>query len=178
MLPVAGVGSIADLNFRFDTGGACDSVVGNPNAAMNHTFIGDLIFRLTSPGGTTVILVNRRGGTRENICTTGLNDEGGFPALSTVTSTTGMNLNGNFTPDNPLSAFDGQNANGNWTLNVSDNAAIDTGSMRRFSLIFNSGNAPQEAIPARDPNEAPEAVTPESKEVGIFERISNFIFGV
>ena len=31
-------------------------------------------------------------------------------------------------------------ANGNWVINVSDNAAADTGSVRAFSLIFNSGN--------------------------------------
>ncbi len=45
-------------------------------------------------------------------------------------------MTGNFAPESPLSAFDGQNANGNWTLNVSDNAGIDVGSLRRFSLII------------------------------------------
>lgn len=139
VLPVAGVGTIADLNFRFDIGpGACDATPVNTNAAMDHTFVGDIIFRLTSPGGTTVIIMNRRGGTRENICATLLDDDGGFPALSTITSVSGSTVSGNFAPENPLSAFDGQNANGNWTLNVSDNAGIDNGSMRRFSLIFSA----------------------------------------
>jgi len=140
-LAVSGLtGSIADLDFRFDAAPAatCDATVGNTNAAMDHTFIGDLIFRLTSPLGTSVVLVNRRGGTRENICNTLLDDDGGFPALSTVTSTSGQFLSGNFTPDNPLSAFDGQNPNGTWTLNVSDNAGIDVGSMRRFSLLIST----------------------------------------
>lgn len=135
-------GLITDLNFRFDANpaGTCNATIGNVDAAMDHTFIGDLIFRLTSPGGTTVILVNRRGGTRENICNTLLDDDGGFPALSTVTSTTGQFLSGNYAPDNALSAFDGQNGNGTWTLNVSDNAGIDIGSMRRFSLIFSTAS--------------------------------------
>ncbi|MDZ4796026.1 MAG: proprotein convertase P-domain-containing protein, partial [Bacteroidota bacterium] len=139
-LNVSGVGAITDLDFRFDPGaGTCDATVGNNNAAVDHTFIGDLIFKLTSPLGTTVTIVNRRGGTRENICNTLLDDDGGFASLSTVTSASGQFLSGNFAPDNPLSAFDGQNPNGVWTLNVSDNAGIDVGSFRRFSLIFNDG---------------------------------------
>ena len=138
ILPVSGVGSISDLNFRFDagSGGTCNASLANANAAVDHTYIGDLVFKLTSPSGTTVTIVNQRGGTRENICTTLLDDDGGYPSLSTVTSASGQFLSGNFAPDNALSAFDGQNANGNWTLNISDVAAQDNGSLRRFSLIF------------------------------------------
>jgi subtilisin-like proprotein convertase family protein len=108
---------------------------------MDHTFIGDLTFKLTPPDGSpTVSFQARRGGTRENICLTNLNDEGGFPNISTLTSVTGSTESGNFTPETTgmLSLLDGENANGTWVLNVSDNAGIDTGSMRRFSLIFNS----------------------------------------
>ena len=140
-LPVSGVGNVSDLNFRFDTGGACDATVGNANAAVDHTFIGDLTFKLTAPNGTTTTTFQaRRGGTRENICASLLDDDGGFPNISTLTSVTGSPQSGNFSPETtgPLSVFDGTNANGTWTLNVSDNAGIDTGSMRRFSLVFNS----------------------------------------
>jgi len=148
-LTVSGAGTITDLNFRFDAAPAstCDATPGNVNAAADHTFIGDLVYTLTSPLGTTVTIVNRRGGTRENICTTLLDDDGGFPSLGTVTSTSGQFLSGNFAPDNPLSAFDGQNANGVWTLNVSDNALIDIGSMRRFSLIITSANPTVTTVP-------------------------------
>lgn len=142
-LTVSGItGNIIDLNFTFDAAptGTCNATVGNTNAAADHTFIGDFIFKLTSPGGTTVTLVNRRGGTRENICNTLLDDDGGYPALSTVTSVTGQFLSGNFAPDNALSAFDGPSPNGTWTLNVSDNAGIDVGSMRRFSLVFTTAS--------------------------------------
>src|SRR5205085_4149015 len=140
-LPVSGVGAVNDLNFQFDTAGACDATVGNVNAAMDHTFIGDLTFKLTPPDGSpTVAFQARRGGTRENICLTNLNDEGGSPNISTLTSVTGSFESGNFTPETAgmLSLLDGENANGTWVLNVSDNAGVDTGSMRRFSLVFNS----------------------------------------
>ncbi len=142
-LVVSGVGGeVTDLNFRFDAdaAGGCTASVGNVNAAMDHTFIGDLAFRLTSPGGTTITVMSGRGGTRENICTTTLDDDGGFPSLSTVSSTSGQFLSGNFAPDNALSGFDGQVANGTWNLNVADTAGVDTGSMRRFSLVITNEN--------------------------------------
>ncbi len=149
-LPVSGVGTVSDLNFSFDTGGACDATLGNTNAAMDHTFIGDLIFRLTPPDGSPVVTFQaQRGGDRENICLSTLDDEGGFPNISTLTSVTGSPQSGNFSPETTgqLSLLDGENANGNWTLNVSDNANIDTGSMRRFSLVFNTGGTCGGATP-------------------------------
>jgi len=140
-LPVSGVGTISDLNFRFDTIGACDATLGNTNAAMDHTYIGDLTFRLTAPNGiTTATFQARRGGQRDNICLTNFNDEGGFPNISTLTDINGVTEAGDFSPETTgiLATFDGINANGTWVLNVSDNADVDTGSIRRFSLIFNS----------------------------------------
>ncbi len=135
VLPVSGVvGAIADLNFRLDALSGCDNVSNNPNASVTHTFNSDLSFKLTSPGGTTVALISNRGGGANNFCTVLLDDDGGFPAATTIPSTGGVS--GNFTPESPLSVFDGQDANGNWTLNVSDNAAIDIGTLNRFSLIF------------------------------------------
>lgn len=142
-LPVSGItGNIIDVNFTFDAapGSTCNATVGNTNAAVDHTFIGDLAFRLTSPSAANAVIVNRRGGTRENICNTLLDDDGGFPALSTVTSVSGQFLSGNFAPDAPLSVFDGPSPNGNWVLNVSDNAGIDVGSLRRFSLVITTSS--------------------------------------
>ena len=136
-ITVSGVGTIADLNFRLDPGtGTCDATAGNTNASVDHTFNGDLIFKLTSPAATTVTLINQRGGSGNNFCLVTLDDDGGFPATSTMPGTGA--ISGNYAPENPLSAFDGQNANGVWTLNVSDNAGADLGSVRGFSLIFTS----------------------------------------
>ncbi|MEO6655799.1 MAG: proprotein convertase P-domain-containing protein, partial [Pyrinomonadaceae bacterium] len=139
-------------------------------------------FTLTSPGGTTIALITNRGGGGNNYCTVGLNDEGGLPPASTIVLTGGVT--GNFTPESPLSAFDGQNANGNWTLNVADTAALDTGTLNRFSLIFNSGNGPQREAPGgRSSDKATDQAAPESapesdkKEVGLLTSISNYFFG-
>lgn len=157
-LPVSRVGTVSDLNFRFDTAGVCDATVGNTNAAMDHTFIGDLTFRLTPPDGSpTVTFQLNRGGTRENICLSTLDDEGGFPNISTLTSVSGFPQSGNFSPElsGQFSLLDGENANGNWTLNVSDNAGVDTGFMRRFSLIFNNGSCGATPTPTNTPTATP-----------------------
>ena len=181
MLPVAGVGTVADLNFQLDSLAGCSTTIGNTNASMDHTFLADLGFKLTSPMGTTVNLILNRGGAGDNYCTVMLNDEGGFPPASTI-PTTGA-VSGNFTPESPLAAFDGQNANGSWTLNVADTASIDTGSLRRFSLIFNSGNGPQGATPSFSTDKVTDEAAPENKpdsekkEVGLLTRISNYFFG-
>ena len=137
-LNVSIAGRISDVNFRFNTGpGVCDASPANTNAAVTHTFVGDLTFRLTAPDGfPTVAFMERRGGTRENICSTLIDDEGNFPALSTITGTTGFFVSGNYMPEanNALSRFDGEDPQGNWVLNVSDNLALDLGTLRRFAL--------------------------------------------
>jgi subtilisin-like proprotein convertase family protein len=152
---VAGAGNVSDLNFRFDTGGTCDGTIGDVDCAVNHTWVGDLIFKLTPPDGSpTVTFFDRPGvpGTtvgcsNNNLGGILLNDEGGFPSVDAQGNPTPAACNsallfptGNFSPINPFSVLDGENADGTWVLNVSDNAAADTGSVRRFSLVFNSGN--------------------------------------
>ncbi len=135
VLTVAGIAApIADLNFRLDSLPGCNNAIGNTNASVTHTFNSDLDFTLTSPGGTTVPLITNRGGGGDNFCTVLLDDDGGFPAASTIPGIGGVA--GNFAPESPLSAFDGQNANGNWTLRVRDSAGIDTGTLNRFSLVI------------------------------------------
>jgi subtilisin-like proprotein convertase family protein len=140
-LPVTGIGRIKDLNFNFPIGGNCNATVGNVTAAVDHTFVGDLTFKLTSPKGTAVTFMANRGGTRENICSTVLTDESNFPLISSITSMTGLSVQGEFQPEitGRFNLFRGENADGNWTLNVSDNALADTGNLRRFALNF-TGN--------------------------------------
>lgn len=140
---VSGLGLVTDIDVRFDASQGCDASVGNPAAAINHTFVGDLIIKLRSPAGTEVMLYDRRGGTRENICALLLDDDGGFPPLATLTSQGGQPVAGSFTPDAPLSTLDGESANGLWSLVVSDNAGMDIGTLNRFSLLIRSAPVPE-----------------------------------
>lgn len=135
ILPVSGIsGSISDIDFRFDALAGCDNTINNSNASLTHTFTGDLVFKLTSPAGTSVILVAQRGSSGINFCTLLLDDDNSYPSINTMSAAGAAS--GNFAPDNPLSAFDGENANGNWTLNVADVGAQDIGTINRFSLLI------------------------------------------
>jgi hypothetical protein len=141
-LPVAGIaGQITDINFRFD-GTAPPPAT---NAAVDHTFVGDLKFTLTAPNGTTSsvffdrpgVPVTTFGCAEDNIFNLLIDDEGMAP----VENACSAGMQGTFTPNNPLSVFDGLSPNGAWTLNASDNAGSDTGSIRSFSLVINSTGA-------------------------------------
>ena len=74
---------------------------------ITHTWIGDLVVSLTSPAGTTATLHNQAGGSADNI-------DQSFAS----------------------GAFNGETAAGDWTLTVSDNAAIDTGSLNNWAMTF------------------------------------------
>jgi len=72
---------------------------------ITHTWIGDLIVKLTSPSGTVATLHNRAGGNADDI-------------------------NETFNS----SAFNGEVATGDWTLTVSDNVGSDTGTLNVWAL--------------------------------------------
>ncbi len=95
---------------------------------ITHTFDGDLIIKL-SHGATTVTLFNRRGGSANDISNLIFDDE-----ASAAISTGVAPFTGSFRPESPLSAFDGQSTAGAWTLNVSDNAGIDVGTLDAWGL--------------------------------------------
>ena len=138
-LPVSGLpAAIADLNFRID-GTQCTSLEGSTTAGVSHSWVGDLVFRLTSPAGTTVTIINRAGGganSGNNFCQTALDDEAASQATINSVPASGAPYVGSFYPSSPLSAFDGENPNGTWTLTVVDDFPGDTGFVRAFSLVF------------------------------------------
>ena len=144
-LPVSGIPSavVTDVNFRFDVGGACTQTVGDVNSGLDHTWVGDVRVAITSPSGQSVVPIDQIGVpasqfglNAENFCLTVLDDEGGFPPIE---NTIADPVTGNFSPNNPLSALDATTVpNGTWVVNFSDPAALDTGGVRRFSLIISS----------------------------------------
>ncbi len=137
---VSGItGNIADVNLRFD-GISCSASAGDPNVGLDHTWIGDLEIRLTSPANTTVKLVDRPGANPlamngRNFCNTVFDDQGGGGSIEAITPA-GQPYTGTYTPAEALSAFNGQAPNGTWTLRALDWATPDTGNVRRFSLVI------------------------------------------
>ncbi|MFN7874938.1 MAG: S8 family serine peptidase [Pirellula sp.] len=109
----------------------------NVNLSIDHTYVSDLRIRLVSPDGTSVQLVNRRGGSSDNIRV--LFDDETTASISSATT-----LNGSFRAERNLSAFDGRNASGRWRLEIVDNARLDVGTFNSIQLQFTesvSGNS-------------------------------------
>ncbi len=100
----------------------------NVNLEIEHTFLSDLVVSLTSPTGTTVVLISSSCGELANIDAT-FDDNGesfvcgGDPAIS-----------GTVKPLGSLSAFEGESILGEWILKVEDTAASDGGALVDFSL--------------------------------------------
>lgn len=104
-----GSAAITDLNFGI---------------TLNHTFVSDLVITVTSPGGKTVTVFSRRGGSGDNLTNTVFDDEATTPLNKGKAPFTGS-----FRPEQLLSAFDGVSAVGTWTVKVSDVSQMDTGSV-------------------------------------------------
>ena len=118
VVPAAYEGTVTDMNFSL---------------LIEHTFVGDLIVTLESPGGVVVTLMDRPGSpasvygcSNDNVDTTFDQSSGvdvetecdaGPPAIG------GPSVN----PTDNLNLFNGQTIAGTWILTVTDNAGNDTG---------------------------------------------------
>jgi subtilisin-like proprotein convertase family protein len=92
------------------------AVTGNGTVAslalslnITHTFRGDLVVTLISPGGTQFVVSNRAGGSADNLVVTG----------------------------QVVTAFAGQTAAGTWQLKVQDLASADVGTLNSWSMLIN-----------------------------------------
>lgn len=107
---------------------------------VTHTWIGDLIVQLVGPQGQRVVLHDRAGNNTQNLSR----------AYDDAT-----------TPD--LSAFHGTEVNGVWSLEVSDHAPADTGTLNQWSLdvdVLGSRERRFEATPgAQIPDNDPLGIT-------------------
>jgi subtilisin-like proprotein convertase family protein len=108
---------------------------------MTHTYVGDLKFRLKSPNGTIVLMINNNGGSGDNFTNTCLTNS------STVSINAGSApFAGNFIPFQSLNIQNnGQNPNGIWYLCVIDEVPGDAGVVQNFTITF-SNNPPADPV--------------------------------
>ncbi len=124
-LNISTSGVITDLNISVD---------------VTHSFVGNLKFTLTHEDtGTSVIIIDRPGmppgsnGCQYSDIDVTLDDEAAS-SVEDACSPVPPAINGSFIPNNPLSAFDSENLYGMWTLEVSDNASGNTGTLNSWCL--------------------------------------------
>ncbi|MEZ4979240.1 MAG: M12 family metallo-peptidase [Chitinophagales bacterium] len=93
-----------------------------------HTYINDLIFTLSSPNGTDVILLDR-------ICGSQNNFDIQFDDAAANNNYPCPPTNGaSYIPEEALSAFNGEDANGTWTLTIQDVANQDGGNLNAWAI--------------------------------------------
>ena len=108
-------GAITDINVRDLKG--------------SHPYMGDLVFRLTSPAGTAITLFDGAACAGEDGIDVEFDDAAAEP-IGCRDWLTG----GSFRPQQALAAFNGQNANGDWTLQVDDNFPLDDGTIDGWAV--------------------------------------------
>ncbi|MFI5364735.1 MAG: proprotein convertase P-domain-containing protein, partial [Candidatus Binatia bacterium] len=99
-----------------------------------HTFDQDLVITLIGPDGTAVKLLDKNCGNAQNF---DLSFDDSAPASSALNQNCNSSLINDgmaHLPEQPLAAFVGKDAGGTWTLQVSDTAAGDTGTLLGWGL--------------------------------------------
>lgn len=112
---------------------------------LAHTYIGDLVVELTSPGGSTAALHNRAGGSKHNLTAT-------FDSNTTAS----------------LGALIGQGIEGTWALRVRDVEAQDSGVLNRWTLEIDLEAGPQ----AVHGETAPRLTIPDNDPIGVGSAIA------
>ena len=144
----------------------CDIVEDvNIGVQATHTWVGDLIVEVTSPGGTTVSLMDQPGvpagtfGCNNNNAALVFDDDGAMVVEDVCNATTDdpwIVDGSSWAPIGSLASINGEDGNGTWTLFISDNAAGDTGQLDDWTVDATCGtNLPPYVRPAPIPAVAP-----------------------
>ena len=137
VLNVTAAGTILDLDLK---------------VSITHTSDADLDVFLIAPDGTRVELFTDVGGTGDNFSGTVLD---GAASASIAAGT--APFAGTYRPEGNLALLEGKNLSGNWTLEVTDDAKNNTGTLASWSLIVRYAPAGLQAasIGAASPGDAP-----------------------
>ena len=110
-----------------------DGPINNVDVTLNinHSFTRDLVISLVGPAGQRALLVGREGGSGDNF-------EGTVFSEQAVVSIAGGQapFSGRFLPEGSLAIFEDADPNGIWTLQISDMAFWDGGSLESWSLAI------------------------------------------
>lgn len=117
-----------------------------------HTWIGDLRAWLTSPGGTTVELLERPGSAFYGSSGVDWNgpitfDDAAASSIQEIPDSGPALGNVSFVPDEPLAAFAGESSTGTWTLRMTDESQFDTGQLNGWSLDVDQPGCTSAAVP-------------------------------
>lgn len=101
----------------------------NVTVNITHPWIGDLTLTLTSPSGTSIVLVSGRTDNGDNYTNTIFDSD-----ASTTLTTASAPYTGVFLPEGDLARLKGEESFGDWTLKVVDGGPADVGQIDNWSL--------------------------------------------
>jgi subtilisin-like proprotein convertase family protein len=138
-LTFAGAGPVQDLEVHIPK--------------LTHTWVGDLVVTLESPGGSTVTLMNSPGAGADgapgdDFTDLVLADDAPTTIESIPATAPAGGYTGRYKPDQPLASLDGENRQGTWTLRVVDRyPASDSGTLRSWALRPSGCATPSNGAP-------------------------------
>jgi len=98
---------------------------------IGHLRVSDLDITLIAPDNTFIDLSSGNGGTGFDYTNTAFDDNAGTPVTAGTAPFTGS-----YQPEQPFTTFNSINPNGNWSLMVVDHAAIFTGTLQNWEIVF------------------------------------------
>ncbi len=117
---------------------------------VSHTYDSDLDVYLIAPDGTRIELFTDAGGSGNDFSGTILDDE-----ATTSLAQGAAPFVGRFRPEGLLSVVDGSDAKGTWTLEITDDAQWDGGTLEGWALLIE----PEAGLPPRIEGHAPDGAT-------------------
>ena len=109
---------------------------------VEHTFTSDLKVSIIGPTGIEVLLVDREGGGGDHFHDTVFDDDAADSIAGSVAPFTGS-----YKPEGQLSDFNGTAPNGIWVLKITDQANLDGGSLKSWTIAIKSDNTPSSPRP-------------------------------
>ncbi|HET6204482.1 MAG TPA: proprotein convertase P-domain-containing protein [Planctomycetota bacterium] len=104
---------------------------------LTHTNAADLDLTLTSPEGTVVTITTDNGGTNDDVFNGTVWDDGGVTPVTDAVYADGVTATP-LVPEEAFGAFVGEDPNGTWTLTITDDTALETGSLDSWELSIAS----------------------------------------
>jgi len=111
---------------------------------ITHSYSGDLEIVLISPTGTRITMARRVAGTADDVFNGTVWDDAAPTPVVDYSFSTGVTATP-VVPEGAFAALAGEDANGVWTLEVTDAAGSDTGSIASWSLTLTAGVTPTPA---------------------------------
>jgi subtilisin-like proprotein convertase family protein len=109
----------------------------NVTTLLEHTASNDIDMAVIAPSGTRVVLTTDNGAAFDNIFNGTVWDDNVNQPAADLAYQNGV-LAPSLTPEGALGRFAGENANGTWTLEITDDASGDSGTLNGWSLEVSS----------------------------------------